>query len=270
MRPAPCRFDVAVIETTFVNEVSVGVANLCGNADPIDIFALAQLSPALVVAPHPDDESLGCGGLLTLLGDAGVEMHPLLVTDGTASHPGSRRFDAPTRRALRDAEWREALGCLGLGAVIAHHLGCRDGQVPVAGAPHFAAVLADLRVVLEAIGPKLIVLPWRRDPHPDHRASNALVRLALRGRLPTPRCLEYIVWAGERGSAEDWPRPGEARTWRLDISGARERKRLAIAAHRSQHGEVIDDDPAGFVIPAEMRRRAEGSSEVYFEADDWR
>ena len=46
----------------------------------------------------------------------------------------------------------------------------------------------------------------------------------------------------------------------------RDRKRAAIAAHRSQHGEVIVDDPHGFVIGADMRRRAEGPTEYFLEA----
>ncbi len=246
---------------------SAALADCFDGADPLDLAALARLSPVLVVAPHPDDESLGCGGLLALLGDAGVEIHAVLVTDGTASHPNSLRFDADARRALRDVEWRDALACLGLGASAMHRLGCPDGSVPVPGDPRFASVQADLRVLLDAICPHLVLLPWRRDPHPDHRASHALVRAALAGRARSPRFLEYIVWAVERGSADDLPRPHEARTWRLDIAAARERKRCAIAAHRSQHGEVITDDPSGFVIAPEMRRRAEGPREHFFETD---
>ncbi len=246
---------------------SIALADRLDNADPLDLATLARLSPTLVVAPHPDDESLGCGGLLALLGDAGVEVHALLVTDGTASHPNSRRFDADARRALRDAEWRTALACLGIGACAMHRLGCPDGAVPVPGDPRFAGVQADLCVLLDAIDPELVLLPWRRDPHPDHRASHALMQAALAGRARSQRCLEYLVWAGERGVVEDLPSRDEARSWRLDISAARERKRRAIAAHRSQHGQVITDDPSGFVLAPDMRRRAEGPHEHFFEAD---
>lgn len=254
--------------TTAGEHAALSLADRFDDADPLDLAALARLDPALVVVPHPDDESLGCGGLLALLGDAGVEIHAALVTDGTASHPNSRRFDADARRALRDAEWRAALACLGLGAAATHRLGCPDGSVPVPGDPRFDPVLGDLRALLDAIDPQLVLLPWQRDPHPDHRASHALVRAALKGRASSPRCLEYIVWAGERGAADDLPSRPEARCWHLDISAARERKRCAIAAHRSQNGEVITDDPAGFVLSPEMRRRAEGPREHFFERCD--
>ena len=93
---------------------------------------------------------------------------------------------------------------------------------------------------------------------------------ARRPRASTPRCLEYVVWTAERGAAGDWPRADEARAWRLDVSAALERKRAAIAAHRSQLGEVITDDPHGFMLAPAMRRRAEGPRECFFEIDDWR
>lgn len=249
---------------------TAGLGDRPDDAEPLDVAVLARLSPALVVAPHPDDESLGCGGLVALLADAGVELHALLVTDGTASHPRSRRFDVDARRALREAEWHQALSHLGMDDAASHRLGCADGHVPVAGEAGFASATADLAAVVDAIDPGLVLLPWRRDPHPDHRASHALVRAVIAGRARPPRCLEYIVWAGERGATGDWPCPGEARRWWLDISSARDRKCQAIAAHRSQHGEVITDDPTGFVIPSAMRRRAEGPCEHFLETNDWR
>ena len=60
----------------------------------------------LVVAPHPDDEVLGSGGLLHLAVRAGRAVRVLLATDGQASHPGSSRWPVPrlvpARRALED------------------------------------------------------------------------------------------------------------------------------------------------------------------------
>ena len=259
---------MVVTAPTRAVDAPLALADRFDDADPLDLAALARLSPALVVAPHPDDESLGCGGLLALLGDAGVEVQVVLVTDGTASHPNSRRFDADARRILRDGEWRAALACLGLGACATHRLGCPDGSAPVPGDPRFACVQGDMRALLDAIDPQLVLLPWRRDPHPDHRASHALVRAALAGRTRSPRCLEYVVWAGERGAADDLPALHEARRWRLDISAARDRKCRAIVSHRSQNGEVITDDPSGFALSPEMRRRAEGPREHFFETDD--
>lgn len=255
-----------------MNSVHAGVApaahepsTLFADAETLPLDRLRGFGTTLVVAPHPDDESLGCGGLIALLQDAGQAVSAVLVTDGTHSHPGSLRYDAESRRALRDVEWQQALACLGVPPERLIRLGLRDGDVPIAGDARFTAAVRRLRDVRACIDPATILLPWRRDPHPDHRAAHALVDAAIGHRRPLPRRLEYVVWMAERAAAADLPRPGEARTWRLDIGAAVERKCRAIARHRSQLGEVIADDPNGFTLAPAMRRRAEAPVEYFFE-----
>ena len=69
---------------------------------------------AVIVAPHPDDEVLGCGGLLQLLATAGRSMQLISVTDGSASHPGSQRWPVERLSVVRPQESAEALRRLGL------------------------------------------------------------------------------------------------------------------------------------------------------------
>jgi hypothetical protein len=59
---------------------------------------------------------------------------------------------------------------------------------------------------------------------------------------------------------------GRSRGWRLDITASLAAKRAAIAAHRSQHGGVIDDDPSGFVLPAALLAVFERPYEVFLAA----
>jgi LmbE family N-acetylglucosaminyl deacetylase len=73
-----------------------------------------SFGPTLVVAPHQDDESLGCGGTIALLRAAGVPVRVLFISDGSGSHPGSRRYPPQALTALRNAEAREALALLGV------------------------------------------------------------------------------------------------------------------------------------------------------------
>ena len=257
------------MELNGTRHAAAQLAALCAQAHTLDAHALRESGATLVFAPHPDDESLGCGGLLALRAARGAAVWPVLVSDGSASHPGSQAFDADARRSVRDDEWLHALACLGVDASRAERLGCADGDVPAeAGDARFAEVVERCRDLLARIAPALVVVPWRRDPHPDHRATHAIVLAAL-ARLPhgqaAPRCLEYMVWSAERAQVEDLPRRGEAIVWRLDIAEVVAQKRDAIAAHRSQLGEVIDDDPGGFTIPDDMRRRAERPVEYFFE-----
>src|SRR6185369_12093790 len=67
-----------------------------------------------VFAPHPDDESLGCGGAIALLRKFNLPVHTIVMSDGTLSHPNSRKFPAEKLRRLRETEIKNALKILGV------------------------------------------------------------------------------------------------------------------------------------------------------------
>lgn len=226
----------------------------------------ATLGRVVIVVPHPDDEALGCGGLLALLRRAGQPVAAALVTDGSMSHPHSQAFSATARRELRYAELRHALAVLDVEENNVLYLGLPDSQVPSEGLDFEEAAerLADFITQQQA---DTVLVPWRRDPHPDHRASSQLTAAAL-GRLPTPpRRLEYVVWAWERAAPADLPQPGEGTGFRLDISSVLAQKQRAIAAHRSQLAPgTIADDPSGFLLSEAMLAHFAQPTEVFIEA----
>ena len=230
---------------------------------------VASLGATVVVAPHPDDEALGCGGLLALLRQADQPVAAVLVSDGTMSHPNSRVFSGPARRAVRVAEFFHALAILGANEVAPLLLDLPDGQVPAsADAPGFTDAVNQLRTFLGRQQAATVLVPWRRDPHPDHRATAQLVQAALVGMARPPRLLEYLVWAWERAAPEDFPTPADAVAgFRVNISAVAARKQRAIAAHRSQIAPgIFTDDSDGFLLSAEMLTHFEGPYEVFFEA----
>ncbi|MBH8568174.1 PIG-L family deacetylase [Microvirga sp. STS02] len=230
---------------------------------------VAELGSTIVIAPHPDDEALGCGGLLALLRQAGQPTAAVLVSDGTMSHPNSEVFSAPARRAVREAEFRHALTILGAAETEPLLLGLPDGRVPNSPTePGFTAAVAQLREFLERQQAATVLVPWRRDPHPDHRATARLVQAALEAMPQPPRRLEYVVWAWERAAPEDLPTAADAvQGFRLDIAAALGQKQQAIAAHRSQVAPgVFTDDTGGFLLSPEMLAHFAGPYEVYFEA----
>ena len=231
---------------------------------PVDYAA--TLGPTVVIAPHPDDESLGCGGLLALLRQANVPVWCVLVSDGTMSHPNSTKFPAAARQALRETELRLALTELGVDSQQLQTLNLPDACVPYPDSLAGAAAVQQLHDFLRQTGPTTILCPWRRDPHPDHRATSALVRAVLAMLPEPPRLLEYVVWAWERAAPDDLPQPGEATGWRLDISTVLPQKQRAVAAYRSQLTPgIIDDDPAGFLLSAEMLAHFAQPFEAYIE-----
>jgi LmbE family N-acetylglucosaminyl deacetylase len=228
----------------------------------------ATLGATVVIAPHPDDESLGCGGLLALLAQAGHPVWCVLVSDGTMSHPNSVKFPAPARQAVREQELREALQVLGVSTQQFQTLQLPDSAVPTPDTLAGAAAVQQLRDFISQTAPQTILCPWRRDPHPDHRATSLLVRAALAQLPQPPRLLEYVVWAWERAAPADLPQPGEASGWRLDISPVLGQKQRAIAAHQSQLAPgIFDDDPTGFLLSDSMLDHFRQPFEVYLEAD---
>ncbi|HEV2676092.1 MAG TPA: PIG-L deacetylase family protein [Aliidongia sp.] len=213
----------------------------------------------LVVAPHPDDESIGCGGLIATLRRREVDVHVVIMTDGTGSHPNSPSHPPGRLAAVRAGEVLDALAILGVagGAVSFWQLG--DRFVPDEGADGFEGAAVRARALLRVMQPSLLVIPGRADSHGDHRAVWAIWSRAAAELPAPPRQLEYIVW----------PRPdaaGEGRPVTLDIGAVLALKRRAIAAHRSQLGLVIDDDPTGFHLPDDLLARADRPQESYFEA----
>ena len=213
--------------------------------------------PVWVIAPHPDDEALGCGALIAALTDAGTEVWALLLSDGGFSHPASATYPRERLARTRLDEWRRGLGTLGVPATRTVALGFPDGALSAnAGAVGTAA-----RAAFRAAPPTTALLPWKRDPHPDHRATWD----PLRGALPAScRVLGYTVWLQERGQDADWPAPGEAHPWTFPPDQWAERKAAAIAAHATQLG-AITDDPSGFTLAPGMVFRAVQDPETYLE-----
>ncbi len=76
----------------------------------------------LAVAPHPDDDAIGCGGTLALARDAGLPVRVLYVTDGSASHAGSVNYPPSQLRDVRECEARAGLEALGIDAACARFL----------------------------------------------------------------------------------------------------------------------------------------------------
>ena len=240
------------------------------DADDVPLLppdAVCSWGKTLVVAPHPDDESLGCGGAIALLTRFGLSVSVLFISDGTKSHPTSQKYPMLRLRDLRESEAREALARLGTRE--ASFLRLPDGAVPSGNDAGFAEAVHSCRAYLEDFKPQTVLLPWRRDPHPDHRATSRILQDALGGYSGSPRQLEYPVWAWERAAPEDLPQPQEAAAFRLDIRDAAAAKRQAVAAHVSQVTHLIDDDPHGFWLSPEVLAHFERPWEVYLEVLSW-
>ena len=211
--------------------------------------ALLTDGRALILAPHPDDESLGCGGLIAELCERGRPPLVLIATDGAGSHPGSRDWPAARLATLREAEALAATARLGLPDDALDFLRLRDTAAPRAGAA-FEEACDRIAARAEAGRCDTLLAPWLGDPHCDHEAVQTMARAVARRR--DMRLLSYPVWgwliAPDTAIAADGPTAG----FRLDITRHLPRKGQAISEHASQYGDLIADDPGGFKLPASL------------------
>jgi LmbE family N-acetylglucosaminyl deacetylase len=198
----------------------------------VTLIGLQDLLPAdsrlVVVAPHPDDEVIACGGLLAAMA---TEPQPLLlisVTDGEGSHPGSTQWPPERLRLAREQESAAALTAIGLreGTYAWKRLHRPDSQV----ASDEAGLIEELKSLLQP-GDRVFTT-WAHDGHCDHEA---VARACLTAATEVgAHVIEIPVWAWHWASPEDDRLPWE-RARRLPLGEDwLERKRRAIHAHYSQ------------------------------------
>jgi LmbE family N-acetylglucosaminyl deacetylase len=223
-----------------------------GPLPPLDLSGCPRL---VVVAPHPDDETLGLGATIAQLAATGVDVQVLSVSDGGAAQPGTTLWNRTRLETTRRHELRRAIEILGLPPPVA--LGLPDGQL----ADHEDR-LADLLVELlgGAAPGTCCAATWRGDGHPDHEAVGRAAAQACARTDVT--LLEYPVWMWHWATPADPAVPWD-RAHSVRVSGrALDRKRRAAQCFRSQL-EPIGADTAP-VVPAFVLQRLLAVGEVVF------
>lgn len=207
------------------------------------VQTLTRDSPFVILSPHPDDETLGAGGLICQACAQGEAANVIVLTDGSGSHPRSKLFPRNRLVALRQTEVETAASLLGLPCKRVHHLGLVDTQAPKSG-PAFDSAVNQIMNIVKSTESKSLFVTWGYDPHCDHEAA-ALLAKAIRRLVPEIMLWAYPVWGWHLHPSSDIPQP-EPIGFRLDVSQQLAVKRAAIAAHASQMTALITDDPDGF------------------------
>jgi LmbE family N-acetylglucosaminyl deacetylase len=188
-------------------------------------FDPTGLERVVVVAAHPDDETIGVGGLLQELHAAGASITLVVATDGEAAYPG---LDGPARRELgraRRVELADALRVQGLADAPVHWLGLPDSGL-ADRVPELTDRLAPLLADADAY-----LAPWTSDPHPDHRAAGAAAAAAA---PVTARGWAYPIWTWAWTGPDDPGIPWErARAVTVDAR-VRATRRRAVDCFTSQ------------------------------------
>lgn len=219
-------------------------AHLPDRYTPLGVSGLKRL---IVVSAHPDDESLGVGGLIAHVAGLGLPIIVIVLSNGEASHPNSSTHDPARLAQLRRIEVTDALA----------HL-APDAQVRLLELPD-GKLTENMDIAEEAITEALgaagdstwVVAPWRADGHPDHAAASSAAERAV--RTHRARLFEYPIWAWH------WSTPDDA-VWSTEtvrvfdlLPAEREAKARALALHRSQVRPLSDSPGDEAIVPAGFR-----------------
>lgn len=171
---------------------------------------------ALVLAPHPDDDVIGCGGFLArlVLENPAATARVIYITDGSACGTKGSRHEVA---ALRKREAEEAVRLLGLSPA---HLTAWDE--PDRGVTVRPEIVTRLAQALTEVRPDLLFLPSPLDAHGDHAVTALIAAEALRRVSRAITCWCYETWSPV------------IPTTLVDITAVIEQKMAALAAHRSQ------------------------------------
>ncbi len=173
----------------------------------------------VVVAPHPDDETLGAGGMIAAQCEVGVPVYIIAVSDGEAAYQ-----NFPDLAAVRRSEQSAA----------ASKLGVKSGNIirlalPDSGISLHENLLSDM-IAAHVNSHTVLVAPWPSDPHPDHEACGRAARIAA--RISGAQIVYYFFWAWHRNSPESLR---GILLGRFELSASlRARRDAALACHGSQ------------------------------------
>jgi N-acetyl-1-D-myo-inositol-2-amino-2-deoxy-alpha-D-glucopyranoside deacetylase len=236
---------------------------------------LSAQTRLLVVAPHPDDETIATGMLIQRVQAAGGKVGILLLTRGDNNPWPQRWLERRIRIGAADRErWGHrrhdemlrALQCLEVPVQALQSLGWPDMGVTDGLLQSSDATVAELAAAFDQFRPSLIAMPALGDRHPDHGSAHVLVRLALATQGDPPQQLAYLV----HGRAPD--------SGVIEISGTAaqaNRKCAALAAHHSQMAlsggrmRQLAARPERYVGTPIAQARSETTSQLPWRPSAW-
>ena len=142
----------------------------------------------LIIAPHPDDEVLGCSGLIQRLLSEGKRVDVVILSGGGKSHAGCCSIEESTLIESRRNLSRRAVKVLGLPLEHLHFLDYPDGSIAFD-----CAETEKLKTLIDRLSPKTIFIPHKGEGWSDHLAAGEIVKNLI-GKDSEIELYEYCVW----------------------------------------------------------------------------
>lgn len=207
----------------------------------------------VIIAPHPDDEVIGCAGLIQTLVERGTPPHVIILTGGEGSHRGCCDTAATAIVETRHQLTLKAAATLGLPESHIHCFHYPDGGVAIEHPE-----TERLQALLSELAPQSLFVPHRGEGWSDHLQAAEITKHLLKGKDVS--IYEYCVWM--------W----YYNVWRLDYRNAR-----VLRMSRAQHQrklQTVDEyvtpqapcgKPWSGVLPKPFLKAARWNKELYFK-----
>jgi LmbE family N-acetylglucosaminyl deacetylase len=219
----------------------------------------------LIIAPHPDDEVLGCGGLLARRAFNNTETDILFLTSGETSHKDCCALQASKIGAQRRRLACKANEIVGIPQARLHFLEERDGKLPHTGEDNFIKLAEKIAAWIEKSEPAAVFCPHPFEGWSDHIAAAELTRAAITILSKRPKLYHYCVWF--------WYSMPLKRAWRIDWRKARILDISPQLPFKQQAMHVYLDalapcgNPWIGKLPLQFLRAFDWNKELFFEAD---
>lgn len=159
-------------------------------SEPMTVTA----APTLIIAPHQDDETLGCGGLIAMKRKLGAQVTVIFITDGGNAPVGDERLTSNRLVPMREREASIALRALDIAEDNVCFLGHPDGKLAALPLEHQREVEWQIAELIRATNATEIFVPHRADAHSDHEAAFAFTQRAIKIANASVNAYQYLIW----------------------------------------------------------------------------
>ena len=219
---------------------------------------------SFLIAPHPDDETFGCGSMIALKKQQGARVKIIFLTDGEASLKGHAPIAPQAVANIRKEESLKACVCLGLSVDDLKRYSLPDGQLPRKGTTGFEEAVERLLNDIRGFAPAEVICPHPLDGHGDHTAAAELAQEALRRCKSPPRLFFYTVWLWFTAPWGIGKHLDFSSAWKIDGRAVQAQKVMAINTYLNHLAPACGIPDCG-KLHRSVIYCARQSSEILFE-----
>lgn len=190
---------------------------------------------ALIIAPHQDDETLGCGGIIALKCQNHVPVSVVFLADGHGSHKRYANIESREIIQMRKEEAITALVTLGVDKSAIHFLDFPDGSLfELYRTNHRDAIEKLVEIFIET-EPEEVYVTFHGDVHKDHEAAYQLTRIAIAHTNIQVKLFQYPIWSMWYPWRASYRVNDFFHIYRVPVHAVLEIKKQALLAYRSQY-----------------------------------